>query len=415
MTVTLRSAILLLAGGLALLNLGGCNGQSSASSGATPAPSPVVNTAPLVSGTSPSGNPVINLLYVTVTLCAPGSTTLCQTIDHVQVDTGSTGLRILASALGAGLNSAQLPQVADSAGRAVVECAQFADGFSWGPVKQVDLTIAGEVAHSLTIQIIGDPAYESAIPQACTSPVDVEEDSAEAFGANGILGVGNFLQDCGEACAQGAQSGANYNVCSASSGACVPYTIAVDDQVRNPVALFATDNNGVLIKMPLVADSGAADVAGSLIFGINTQSDNTLGLAKVYQLQPNGTFTTTLADSVAMATLTDSFIDSGSNGYFFPSSIPECVNAAYFYCPSSTVELTATITGENGATSLVNFSVGSAYALTDAITTYPLLGGPGVFNGTSFDWGLPFFLGRPVFVALESTSLNGVTGPSVAF
>ena len=415
MLVTLRSAVLFLISGLSLFALGGCNGNSSASNGGPPPPGPVINTAPLISSTGPSGDPVVNLLYVTITLCAPGSTTLCQTIDHVQVDTGSTGLRILASALGAGLNSTQLPQVADSAGHAVVECAQFADGFSWGPIKQVDLTIAGEVARSLTVQVIGDPAYESAIPRACTSPVNVEEDTIAAFGANGILGVGNFLQDCGEACAEGTQSGSNYNVCSGSPVACAPYTIAVAEQVRNPVTLFATDNNGVLIKMPSVADSGAADVAGSLIFGIDTQSDNSLGLATVYQLQPNGTFTTTLGNSVATGTLSDSFIDSGSNGYFFPSSIPECLNAAYFYCPSSPLDLTATITGTNGATSLVKFSIGSAAALTDANTTNPHLGGPGVFDGTSFDWGLPFFLGRPVFVAIEGTSLKGVPGPSVAF
>src|SRR5712692_7557798 len=41
----------------------------------------------------------VNTLYTTVTICAPGSTTECQTIDHVQVDTGSTGFRVLASVL----------------------------------------------------------------------------------------------------------------------------------------------------------------------------------------------------------------------------------------------------------------------------------------------------------------------------
>jgi len=38
----------------------------------------------------------VNTLYTTVTICAPGSTTECQTIDHVQVDTGSTGSRAMA-------------------------------------------------------------------------------------------------------------------------------------------------------------------------------------------------------------------------------------------------------------------------------------------------------------------------------
>ena len=44
--------------------------------------------------------------FVSVTLCAPGSTTNCQTIDHVLLDTGSVGLRMEASALNASLLSA---------------------------------------------------------------------------------------------------------------------------------------------------------------------------------------------------------------------------------------------------------------------------------------------------------------------
>jgi hypothetical protein len=34
---------------------------------------------------------------------------------------------------------------------------------------------------------------------------------------------------------------------------------------------------------------------------------------------------------------------------------------------------------------------------------------------TNYDWGLPFFLGRPVFVAIEGTTLGGQPGPAVAF
>ena len=43
--------------------------------------------------------PAINTAYTTVTVCAPGSTSNCQTIDHIQVDTGSSGLRILSEVL----------------------------------------------------------------------------------------------------------------------------------------------------------------------------------------------------------------------------------------------------------------------------------------------------------------------------
>jgi Protein of unknown function (DUF3443) len=49
-----------------------------------------------------------NMLTTSVTVCAPG-TSNCATIDNIQVDTGSQGLRILASALPANLQLAALP------------------------------------------------------------------------------------------------------------------------------------------------------------------------------------------------------------------------------------------------------------------------------------------------------------------
>lgn len=66
------------------------------------------NQIPVVVDAGPAGANAINQSYVSVTLCAPG-TTNCQTIDHVWVDTGSSGLRILASVLQPALLAA-LPQ-----------------------------------------------------------------------------------------------------------------------------------------------------------------------------------------------------------------------------------------------------------------------------------------------------------------
>ncbi len=81
-----------------------------------------------------------------VTVCAPGSSTNCQTIDNILVDTRSWGLRPISSVLSPALS---LPQQFDASGNPLLECAQFAEGFSWGPVKLVDMQIAGEQAKSL--------------------------------------------------------------------------------------------------------------------------------------------------------------------------------------------------------------------------------------------------------------------------
>ena len=107
----------------------------------------------------------INMPYVSVTVCAPGGGQ-CQTIDRVLVDTGSSGLRLLASAVnGATLSS--LPGVATNS-RQVLECMQFASGFTWGSVRYADVKMASKTASSLPIQIVGDSAY-STIPTACSN------------------------------------------------------------------------------------------------------------------------------------------------------------------------------------------------------------------------------------------------------
>ena len=67
-------------------------------------------------------------------------------IDGVLIDTGSVGLRVLASAL-----SLPLSQQTDAAGNAIGTCGQFQDGYTWGPVKTADIRIGAVSAlRSLT-------------------------------------------------------------------------------------------------------------------------------------------------------------------------------------------------------------------------------------------------------------------------
>ena len=62
--------------------------------------------------------------------------------------------------------------------------------------------------------------------------------------------------------------------------------VPLASQVQNPVTLFPTDNNGTIIELPSVAASGATSVTGSLIFGIDTQSNNQSGSQTVLTLNP---------------------------------------------------------------------------------------------------------------------------------
>ena len=119
-----------------------CSPPAAAAAAAPPPPPPpppvqVIanpgppNVEPITVDAGPAGltGRVVNIAYVTVRICR-ASTTQCQDVDHVQVDTGSSGLRILASALG----SVVLDVEAAPGGLPIAECMQFADGSSFGPV-----------------------------------------------------------------------------------------------------------------------------------------------------------------------------------------------------------------------------------------------------------------------------------------
>ena len=291
---------------------------------------------------------------------------------------------------------------------------QFADGFSWGSVKLATVQVAGEQATNIPIQIIGDPNF-STIPQSCQA-TGVAEDTVATFGANGILGVSPFIQDCGPACTVAGSSNAGFYYVCASSGCGLtdqPAAVALAQQVPNPVATFTTDNNGVIVELPAIPSIGANNVSGSLIFGIGTQSNNGLGNAQVFGVDPNYGLFTTYFNGVNYP---DSIIDSGSNGIFFTdvTRTPTCFSEN-FYCPTSTQNLTAQNQGTNGATGNVSFSVANANTLfSSGNAAFNNLGGPS-FDPAGFDWGLSFHFGRNVYTAIEGKATPGGTGPYFAY
>jgi hypothetical protein len=343
-------------------------------------------------------------LFTSVTLCSPG-TSSCQTVNDVLVDTGSAGLRILASAL-----PLSLPGQTDASGNPIGECTPFVSSFTWGPVATADIKVSGESATNVPVQLIGSSDFPEP-PADCPNGL-TPADTVSALGANGILGVGLFVQDCGSACAISGPSNAGFYY-SCSEGGCVVTTQALQNQVANPVASFTVDNNGVLVDLPAIGGKGAATASGSLIFGIGTQSNNGLGGAQIYTADNLGNFTTVFGGN----SYPSSFIDSGSNGLFFLSSsvagIGLCASEADFYCPATTLSLTAQNVGQNGTSGTVKFSIANAEQLfSTGNAAFSNLGGR---NTGAFDWGLPFFLGRNVFVAIDGATTPGGPGPFWAY
>jgi hypothetical protein len=369
------------------------------------------NVAALTTAGGPVA-PSTNSFYTSVTICRPG-TSDCQTIDNILVDTGSEGLRVLEPLV----EPLVLPSLSDASGGLVNNCIAFLDGsYLWGPVEFADIKIGGEATSSTPIQVIS--SSDVTVPTDCSSGGTVNENTAQLLGANGILGIGLEPTDC-------FQQGVNF--CDGSTGTVATVyfdcprsgcaltdaatTVSAADQLANPVTKFGADSNGTAIQMPaLVSTSPEAD--GSLIFGIGTTSNNAVpGTATAFALDANDNFTTVFSGQ----TLASSFIDSGSNGLFFPSTITPCTGNTGFYCPATLQPLTATNQDAVGDTNVVTFHIDNADTLfsSNTDTAFSTLGGPGGAN--SFDWGAPFFYGRTVFTAIDGSSTPIGAGPFWAY
>lgn len=403
-----------IAGALALI---GCGGGGSRPVVAPP-PSTTQNVQTIQVDTGPTAQaglyPYANGAFTSVTVCVPG-TTQCTKVNGVLVDTGSEGLRILSSALG----SLPLPTVTQG-GNPMGECAPFVGAVTWGPVESADVEIAGEKASSVPIQVIGGGTGTiSGVPSSCTSTGTPEQD-LNSLGANGILGIGPFAQDCGTACTTSSLNIGWYYSCTSSS--CSITTASIQQQVENPVAAFPTDNNGVVIQLPSVPDATAeTSLTGSLIFGIGTQSNNALNGATVFAIDPTtGNITTQYSSN-----LYPSYIDSGSGAIFFldptTTGLPVCTSGSGLYCPSSNVTFSAINIGADGTVGpSFNFTVGNGDTLlansNDGVANGlagPSTSSPG--SNDSFDWGLPFFYGRTVFTAISGTGTPAGPGPYFAY
>jgi uncharacterized protein DUF3443 len=95
--------------------------------------------------------------------------------------------------------------------------------------------------------------------------------------------------------------------------------------------------------------------------------------------------------------------------------LPTCASNADWFCPPSTTSLSATNGGASGRGSAsFGFEVSNFDQLDKASNAvFSTLAGPGLAGG-EFDWGLPFFMGRAVYVGFEGMSSPLGAGPFVA-
>jgi hypothetical protein len=388
---------------------GGGGGSSSGGSGGSGGGQVASNQVAVTVGRGVQS--VANIPTVSVTICVPGSN-VCQTVNNVQVDTESFGLRLATSAMNQVLGSLAQETVG---GIPIAECTAFADGHTWGSVRTADVSIGGETARSLPIQVIGDLSPSAVVTGGCASGI-LELTPAD-LSANGILGIGVATSDCGTLCAVAPVGNSNYYACPGNTN-CTQTLVPVAQQVTNPVAKFPGDNNGIMLSMPAIGPSGQSTVTGTLTFGVGTQSNNAMpSTVTKLTTNPFGDVNATFAGNATTA-----FFDSGSNAYFFTdATLPVCSGAASsFYCPASTVTRTVNVASYNATATGAPAGLGVAMAVGNASSllangNFALNDLAGNLGGATFvDIGMPFFYGHNVFYGLDQSGSGG-PAPFVAF
>jgi hypothetical protein len=371
-----------------------------------------------------AGTMYINMPCVSVTICYPGSLTNCQTINNILLDTGSFGLRIFSSLVNL---SPVLPQTSSGD---MVECAQFGSGRTWGPIVKADVYLASEPKANVPIQLINS-GYESGESTLCAGA----DQSPSTAGYNGILGVGLNNQDCGANC-NNASPDPQYYLCTAGTcsdtttgGSCSPSTpcgsdMPIANQVANPVPNFSSgsDTNGEVLFLPALNNGGNVAANGCVVFGIGTNANNTpgagvdlyksTGLINPPQSDAEFTVKTT---SPANTTSAASFIDSGSNAIYAPSSLG-FTNCSGWYCPSNLTTVSITINSVNtGGPVASSFLVTNADGLFQT-ANYAFNDLSGNISAGTVDLGINYFYGRPIWIGVETetpvANINGTLGNS---
>ncbi|WP_414444671.1 DUF3443 family protein [Burkholderia sp. 22PA0106] len=405
--------------------LASCGGDNDPGSSVTAKPVPATyadNTQPvrLDRPTIHTANTTVqaghNRLLTSVTLCSDAAGTNCQTIDDIIVDTGSVGLKIFDYALADG--GASFTDERDANDNPLSTCAVYGSGYAWGRMKIVTLKMAGETAQNLPIAVINGaatPADDATVdqgllpvPTQCATRNGVQQ-RRKLRDSNGILGVGVPISDCA-----GCAVSTTYYSCP-SAGGCQPTFIPLNMQTTQPVASFATDNNGLIIRLPSIDKFSTAPVAGQMVFGIGTQPDNQPQGVTAFALNNSGRSVLNVNGSTNPV-----LVDSGTDSYVIPA--PVATNSQNRYVPPAPTNVAATFLSD-GATGdgpsnqqaiNINLIDPTGAIAADAVVIDGIGSPPSSATGTLY-LGLPFFLGRSLYLGLTGHQSSLGAGPLIAF
>jgi Protein of unknown function (DUF3443)/IPT/TIG domain len=371
----------------------------------------VNNVIPIHVGSSAfPGFAGMNKPYVALTICVPGGTAAdCQTVDDILLDTGSVGLHIFASAL-----TISLPPQSAGSNATLDQCQVFGAGSAWGPVASAAVTLGNEAPVTVPIQIINPPGVPPVpVPSRCSFVPGLP--GTAAAGVNGVLGVAPLAHDIDSGLIDVTYFSCAGTTCTEMS------TVQPAQAVQNPVYALARDNNGIIVHLDPIGDSGAVNVGGSLILGINTAApvNDPIALSGGTPIRIADTSSFSTPFGIMGATGNGSFgtvvVDTGSNAVFFvDSSLTTCSGStpSLFFCPSAIPAPSRTFLVGSGASSIppsapnvpVTTRVGNAGTLL-ASGNVAFSNLAGTFPGFTL-FGAPFFYGKYVYIMYGAATVG---------
>jgi hypothetical protein len=283
---------------------------------------------------------------------------------------------------------------------------------------------------AMPIHVI-DASYRT--PSAtCSAPNSIPDTSPAQAGFNGILGVGVFAQDCGAGCVTETDNDTYFTCNEESCGAGASVELAA--QVTNPVSLIPVDGNGISITLPAVGAGGATSVTGTMTIGVGGTSYShsaTPTVSITLKTDPNyGEFFVTPGNSFSSSNWLAGIIDSGSNFIYFnpasnQTSLTKCTGTYDgFYCSAGSFTDTNTAAICSGSSCSAGASRTETFSIVDIRTHTPFTNSvfsdvagtlPTSLGNQMFDWGLPFFLGKTVYVGLDGQRSTLGYGPYFAY
>lgn len=347
-----------------------------------------------------------NRSYITLTICQVG-TSNCQTIDHIVVDSGSTGLRINQSAIALNgitpLNYNGFP---------IYQCMQYAAGYAFGPVVNLDLRIAEESAFNIPVQIFEYNNPEM-VPNSCSYGMP-PANLAIGFGANGIIGINPISNPDNDYTPGGVYTCDGATCTEVSNPNSIPQILNI-----NPIAAFVNDNNGVIFSLPKVESVATMESQfGTLTFGLNTQDNNQVSnsVSKLLgspntDIWPVGFFIANVGSQNTVA-----MFDSGTPTYAMDVPIALCPSPyENFYCPASgDYNVISMLSGVNGGSStpfvstVFNYTSFGGFATVMPYIGQSIVSIPSVANTL---YGLPAFFGKSIYLGFKGAESTGAITP----